>query len=227
MYLSQSSRSYLSDLTDYHKVLAQRNAFLKNDFGGADNPYDDLLVQYGVSIMDRRYQFISEIALQAEKFYGEISSGGLLKVGYRASFACDESDWHNKERLTEKFHQRLHQVKEREKALQSSLAGPHRDDIVFEINGLPARAYGSQGELRTTAIVLKLAVYNYLRQMKHREPILLLDEVFAELDSRRQAKLIEALGEFGQLFITTAAEVPPLLEKQATKFKIYKGQVEM
>jgi len=109
--------------------------------------------------------------------------------------------------------------------MQNVMVGPHRDDIGFSINDLPARSHGSQGELRTAAVSLKLAVFDYLKDVRSMTPILLLDEIFAELDCGRQDSIINALTGFGQLFLTTASALPDKLADNCRKFRIIDGAI--
>ena len=87
-----------------------------------------------------------------------------------------------------------------------TLVGPHRDDVVMTVNGLDLRVFGSQGQHRTAAIALKLAAARFLEKAREEQPILLLDDVFAELDQERTRLLFGLFAEFGQLFIATAKE---------------------
>jgi DNA replication and repair protein RecF len=123
------------------------------------------------------------------------------------------------------FRQRLASVAQREEILQSSQAGPHRDELVLEIDGLPARTCGSQGERRSAVLALKLAVYELMKQRREMDPVLLLDEVFAELDENRTNGLIDAFGSLGQVFLTTAGHPPARLEQHARAFRITEGTV--
>jgi len=106
-----------------------------------------------------------------------------------------------------------------------SLVGPHRDDLAIEIGGYPARTHASQGEMRTAAIALKLAVYQLLAARRGALPLLLLDEIFAELDDRRIGALLAELAEFQQLFLTTAGQPPSALQAQSRRFEISGGRI--
>ncbi|MFH2048824.1 MAG: DNA replication and repair protein RecF, partial [bacterium] len=110
--------------------------------------------------------------------------------------------------------------------LKTALIGPHRDDISFYIDSFPCRTHSSQGELRTTAISLKVAVYDIIRLRKKASPILLLDEIFAELDESRCEMLIRLFPDFGQIFLTTAVLPPSMLQNNAKSFYIKNGKVE-
>ena len=110
--------------------------------------------------------------------------------------------------------------------MKTALIGPHLDEIQLSINDLPARTHGSQGEWRSSAIALKLAVYNLIKEKRKFAPILLLDEVFAELDNQRSEQLINSFSDFEQLFLTTATEPPEQLRRNARNFKINNGEIE-
>lgn len=223
IYQSQISRKYLDDLSNYQKVLSQKNAALKNEMD--PDPFNALLVTFGGRIMSSRITFLDDVGALASDFYREISGGGKLRLTYMPSIGSlgDEQDL---EIIQEKFERKLIDSRYREEVMRASLVGPHRDDIQFDIEGLPARQHASQGEWRTAAIALKLAVYRILREKRKSEPILLLDEIFAELDEKRIHGLIEAFGGFGQLFLTTAVEPPSRIKENSRRFQIAEGAVK-
>ncbi len=224
IYLSQASKRYLALLTDYYKVQEQKNSFLKQDTEGLETPYDDLLIKFGSALMLERLSFLLSLAERTVFHYEQISGGQKLTMTYVPSVPLGEQDT-TLEKIEARFREKLVRYKDRERILQTALVGPHRDDIDFQIGGYPARSHGSQGELRTAAVALKLAAFEYLKQIRKITPILLLDEIFAELDNSRKEKLIESFGEFGQLFLTTASEVPPRLLDRGCKFTIANGTI--
>jgi len=223
IYISQVSPNYLSDLTEYQKILAQKNAFLKQERAG-DCIYDDLQVQCGSRIMHTRLNFIKNISEFAMKYYDKISGAHKFSAQYRPSVALDNDDF-NIDEIATAFELKLARYKERERIMQTSLVGPHRDDIEFIIRDYPARTHASQGELRTAAIALKLAVFDYIKENRGRTPVLLLDEIFAELDKERRDMLIESFNNFGQVFITTASKIPEGLSGSAESFLIKDGAI--
>ena len=222
LYLSQLTATYLADLTDYQKALAQKNAALKKEMD--PSPFDPLLVKYGARIMVRRAVFLGELSTLSGKAYERISGGEKLLVEYdpRVPFNVSEADERD---ATAAFETALDRQGERERAAQLCLVGPHRDEINFTICGFPARTHGSQGQWRTAAVALKLAVYETLRAKRGVPPILLLDEIFAELDPGRTGRLVESFGDVSQLFLTTADEPPDILMSEARRFRISGGQV--
>jgi DNA replication and repair protein RecF len=225
IYLSQASARYLANLGDYQKALEQKNAFLKQDHNGNDNPYDELLVKYGSAVIYDRHCFLEAIAGSAVGHYEKIAGGQKLGIVYMPSVRVESGQYYI-EQIEKSFHDKLGRYKERERILETSLVGPHRDDIEFTIGEYPARTHGSQGEMRTAAISLKLAVFEYLKEIRRETPILLLDEIFAELDNNRKEQLIESFGEFGQLFLTTASEIPEKLLLNSRRFRIEPGIIK-
>ncbi len=223
IYLSQFRKLYLDDLTQYRKALSQRNAALKQ--GHDPSPFGTILAEIGARIILGRIQFLRELAISTSQFYGNISRGRSLMLRYEPSVPCDD-DTDDLKLITERFLEKLDQVRIREQAVQTTLVGPHRDEIVFSIDNRPARSHGSQGEWRTAAIALKLAVYQMLREKRRMPPILLLDEIFAELDQHRVGGLIECFGQFGQLFLTTAVEPPAALSRDGRSFRIGENRIE-
>ena len=220
IYISQRSARYLSTLSDYQRCLQQRNAALKAQTD--PSPFDDLFIDLGVRVMTQRAEFVTAIKPLACDHYARISGGGSFDVSYAPSVAVDSSD---EDTWADSFGLKLAEISHREAAYGSSLAGPHRDDVVLTVNDHPARTHASQGECRTAAISLKLAAYHVLKEDRGLAPILLLDEIFAELDDRRTGALIEAFADFGQLFLTTATDPPHALANSGRAFEISNGQV--
>ena len=223
IYTSQFSLDYLGCVTDYARTLSQRNAALRQE--SDTSPFDLLLVQYGSAVIVHRRGFISAVGDLAARYYGEISGGGRLNIRYQPSVGSDLDDA-DTAAVQASFRERLSETYRHDRATMVTLVGPHRDEVLFDISGCPARSYGSQGELRTAAISLKLAVYQLLKEHRGITPVLLLDEIFAELDATRSQALIEAFGDFGQLFLTTAAAPPQLLRQRGRSFKISRGTVQ-
>ncbi len=223
IYLSQFSRTYLTQLIDYQRVLAQKNAALRNETTA--DPFNELLIPIGAAITLARAKFIGEIAPPAAGHYADISGGGLFEMRYKASASSSLEDA-DLEQIKYDFGRKLQSYAQREGVMRTSLVGPHRDDLIFEIGPYPARTHASQGELRTGAIALKLAVYRLLAERRQTRPLLLLDEIFAELDEKRTLGLVDAFADFGQLFLTTAQEPPEPLRDQSRSFEISEGGVK-
>ena len=222
-YLSQISQEYISFLKDYKQCLSQKNAALKGDMD--PSPFNAILIPLAASITKFRASFLRDIAEKASKTYEEISNGGKLEIKYNSS-ASPECDFDDINNIKETFKYRLMDYEERERIIKTAMIGPHRDDISFFIDSYPSRTHSSQGELRTTAISLKVAVYDIIRLRKKVSPILLFDEIFAELDSKRCETLINLFSDFGQIFLTTAVNPPSVLQNNAKSFYIKNGNLE-
>jgi DNA replication and repair protein RecF len=223
LYLAQMSTRYLADLSDYQRVVVQRNAALKREM--SPEPFDPLLVQYGVRVMSERAVFLQNLAVRASSAYARVTGGEPLGVVYSPKVPFDRADTRI-DKLAESFQTELERQAERERSAQISLVGPHRDEIAFEICGFPARTHGSQGQWRAAAVALKLGVYELLKEKRGEPPVLLLDEIFAELDRERSARLVESFADAEQLFLTTAVEPPEALSETARRFRIAAGEVK-
>ncbi len=223
LYLSQFSRQYLSHLSDYHRILAQKNACLKSD--SDPSPFNDLLIPVGAEIMIARHALIRKMHPVVSRYYTDISDGGRFDIIYQPSVPLEDESMtkHGVECL---LRTALERNQQREQVMQTALVGPHLDEILFRISGYAARTHGSQGEWRTAAIALKLAIFHLLKAQRKTEPILLLDEVFAELDNHRTEGLVHALGDFGQLFLTTAVEPPDILKQDSKCYRIHNGAIQ-
>ncbi len=222
LYISQYSPKYLKQLTRYNRIVAQKNAALKDQL--EFDSYNSLMIETGSEIIRARDLFLKVLQKLSGEYYERFSSGSRLKMEYQPS-ALRESISDEKIVETE-FKIRLDEVREKEKIIKTAMIGPHRDDIKFSINEFPARTHGSQGEWRSSAIALKLAVYNFIKEKRKFAPILLLDEIFAELDNQRSEALINSFADFEQLFLTTATEPPERLRRNAKNFKINNGEIE-
>ncbi len=222
LYLSQLSQVYLVDLSDYQKALSQKNAALKHDMD--PTPFDPLLITLGSKIMRARSEFLAELALVAADLYRDMTGGEELQVCYRPRVPAGPGRT-GVDEIEAAFGKALLLDAERERVMQTSLVGPHRDDIEFDICGLPARTHGSQGQWRLAAVSLKLAVYELLKQKRGEPPILLLDEILAELDLGRSERLVEKLFQAGQLFLTTAVDPPESLTVDSRRFRIAAGDL--
>jgi len=225
LHLSQASPSYLADLSDYSKALAQKNSFLKVT-PDDDCPFDPLLIDCGSRIIAARQRFITFLKTQASAFYRDISDGDrpegrmALDFQYRPNVSTPEAG-----DISRSFQAKLNAYRHKEALLQTALVGPHRDDIEFTIGGFPARGYGSQGELRSGAVAIMMAAAKFLEDRRREKPILLLDEIFAELDDHRRDNLARLFGSFDQIFLTTAVAPPQALMEHAVLFHIRQGVV--
>lgn len=226
LYLSQASASYLADLSDYNKALAQKNSFLKN--GSVDEcPFDPLIIQLGAKIIVARHRFIHFLQALAPGYYSQIAGHEIsdelpvFNLEYKPNVEFDDF-----EEIEKQFELKIQINRQKESILETAVVGPHRDDIDFQICGFPAKGYGSMGEQRSAAIAVMMGTANFLESRTDEKPILLLDEIFAELDGLRRENLAGLFEQFEQIFLTTAVEPPEPLMKKAKMFYISEGAVE-
>ncbi|MBB6731700.1 DNA replication/repair protein RecF [Cohnella zeiphila] len=210
MEIGQVHPGYLFDLQQYQRIMQQRNNYLKaTDYSRASREmmevWDEQLTASGVKMMQRRQNFIVKLQRWAEKIHEGITAGTeRLTVEYRPSFGGGpDAAWEDQSSLFQQFMLKLTQGREQEFRRGTTLVGPHRDDLAFAINGKDVQSFGSQGQQRTTALSLKLAELELMREEIGEYPLLLLDDVLSELDQQRQTQLIETFQSRVQTFITT------------------------
>lgn len=223
--ISQLHPTYLNTLQEYQKVLDQRNRALKENYGSQGKSYtawDEQLVQAGSEIVKRRVEFLDQIRPEAERHYSEISGGKeKFTLEYKPTFYISGIN-----EIPKQFLEALENSRSRELALAATLIGPHRDDLDFKIDGSLVREYGSFGQGRTILLALKLAQLDLLQKNTGEPPLLLLDEVFSDLDQRRSEYLGDILQKVGQVFVATSKEweLPEGL-KSGNRLEIKGGQI--
>ena len=201
--ISQASRTYLDLLLEYNRTLKQRSNLLfrirENNY--AENQeldaWNEKLVQSGIEIINHRQKFVKEFVKYINESYQKIL-GHKEKPGLGYYFL----DGQCPDDIAECFSSMLEQKKEDEIRRTQNLVGPHRDDFIFDINGISLKSYGSQGQHKTFQTILRFAEYFYLREKTGLSPIFLLDDVFGELDAERAAAISDYLSKVGQAFIT-------------------------
>ncbi len=218
LYISSQRPSYYSSLKNYKKILKQKNILLKQGDNGTLSLWNEKLAENGARIMLFRKKFIDELIPYAAQFHKEIS-GDEFTIKYNTSFAWDKTE--TKEELYEKFLNAIEKKKEAEMALGASLVGPHRDDMEFIINGKSAMNFASQGQQRTAVISLKIAQTQKIKDLTGEYPILLLDDIMSELDSRRRDFLVNKIKDM-QVIITCT---DPIKSENAKYFKVSEGRV--
>ncbi len=206
LYLSQADRTYLNDLLEYNRILAQRNSLLKEFEIGEDSPtdfemldvWDGQLAAVGARVNGKRMAMISAATDRLAGYYRTIESGNsVLSWRYESSITVDPSAPQN-------FLLKLTSSRKRDLYMGSTSTGPHRDDVSINLNSEPMRGYASQGEAKSAALAIKFAIYDYLTERLHDAPLLLLDEIASDLDPNRLAALMKSLPQLGQVFLTTA-----------------------
>lgn len=203
--ISQLFPKYLTSLIDYNKALTQKNSLLKalKYSGNASDTmlsvWNEQLSIEGAKIMKYRIEFIDILKKFAADIQKEIS-GESLKLIYQPGIKTDEVS-------SEALYEILERNQRREIEFQTSLYGIQRDDIKIEINACEAKIFGSQGQQRTAALTLKLALSDYMNYIKDEYPVLLLDDIMSELDKSRRLYLAEKIKNKQVLITSTDTDI--------------------
>ena len=222
--LAQTVPAYARALSDYHQALSQRNALLKalGERGGNSDQlsvWDEALSHLGAQIILWRTQAVHEIERQAARIHQELTRGAeVLRLAYEPAYdplpkpngqkelkldtVVDRSTLDLKT-IEAGFRERLTQLRGEEIARGVTTIGPHRDELRFLSNNVDLGDYGSRGQVRTTLLALKLAEVQWMKERTREWPVILLDEVMAELDLQRRADLLKYIGESEQVLFTT------------------------
>ena len=199
MLISQYDPVYLDHLIRYNRALLQRNKLLKQ-FAGEHffredllEVWDDQLVRYGMLIHEKRMEYIKRLQPVFQEYY-ELISSGKEKIGLIHKSQLYEGD----------FASLMKENRQKDRMLQFTNAGIHKDDILFNLGDYPIRKLGSQGQKKTYLVALKLSQFNFIKEMSGLTPILLLDDIFDKLDKQRVEQIIHLVADehFGQIFIT-------------------------
>ncbi len=194
--LSQLDKIYLNNLSNYNRIVNQRNHLLKDlkDMETLDI-WDIQLIKYGDEIRKRRKKFINEINEKVSYIHNKLTGGKEeLKLIYETSGGDVPLE------------QAIKRNREKDIRVKSTSVGPHRDDICFITNDIDIRRFGSQGQQRTAALSLKLSEIELVKHIINDEPILLLDDVLSELDKYRQNYLLESINDIQTLITCTGVE---------------------
>jgi DNA replication and repair protein RecF len=225
--LAQAVPAYSGVLADYSQALSQRNALLKalSENGGdasALDVWDTTLSRLGSQIIQWRILAVKEIERQAARIHGELTHGTeILRVSYRPAYdplptpdgqiglklqtEVDRSALDIDE-IQAGFLDRLRQARSEEIARGMTVVGPHRDDLRFLANGIDLGEYGSRGQVRTALLTLKLAEVSWMKERTGEWPVVLLDEVMAELDLKRRADLLHYVRDAEQVMLSATDE---------------------
>ena len=198
--LCQLDKIYFSDLANYHKVLNQRNKLLKDmvyrpDLQDTLPVWDMQLVEYGRRIIQRRMLFVNELNQIVKKIHFQISGGReQLDIRYEQNVSAED------------FEIILSENRKKDIKYCLTSVGPHRDDLLFEIDHVDIRKYGSQGQQRTSALSVKLSEIELVKRTIHDTPVLLLDDVLSELDSNRQNYLLNSIHDIQTIITCTGLD---------------------
>ena len=211
--LCQLDKVYTTRLTEYNKIVVQRNALLKDArFADAIDPtldvWDEQMVLYGSHLIRQREIFLQQLNELVKKIHADLT-GGKEQIEL-----CYEPDVQ-----AEQFAEELRRNREKEKKWKVSSSGPHRDDFQVKVNGIDIRHFGSQGQQRSAALSLKLSEIQLVKDRIKDTPILLLDDVLSELDNNRQKMLLQGI-ENVQTFLTCTG-MDGLIEHQFPMNKVF------
>lgn len=200
MELCQLDSFYLYNLSNYNKIINQRNKLLKDIYFNPAlkdtlNIWDSQLVSFGSKIIERRITFSEQISEILREYHYKLSGGKEeISIKYEPNVLINEYDT------------KLASSQQRDISAKMTIVGPHRDDFSFIVNGIDIRKYGSQGQQRTAALSLKLAEIELVKKITKDKPVLLLDDVLSELDSNRQNYLLDSIGDIQTIITCTGLD---------------------
>ena len=230
--LSQISPSYVEALSEYTKVLTQRNHLLKLIQEGRNTEKDldfwnGKLVETGSHIICERLETIKQWNLLIEPIHASLSSAeDRFSINYLPSVPpVDGIDLLD---VKKAFEKELAAQSRKEIAIGVTTVGSHRDDFTFILNGKNLASFGSRGQQRTGALALKLTEASYIRDVVKDKPVMLLDDVLAELDEKRRKHLLQTVTSYSQILMTSTDldRFDDPIMKMAARFKIQNGKVE-
>ncbi len=248
--LSQTIPGYSQALSEYHQALSQRNALLKqlSERGGDPEQmvyWDTLLAERGALIIHARIAAIQELEQIAARIHHRLThSEEILRLVYQPAYdpipapsgqfalplqAPVNRAGYSQERIRQGFIQRLAEVRRDEIARGVTSIGPHRDEMRLLSNGIDLGDFGSRGQVRTALLALKLAEVTWIKNRTGEWPVLLLDEILAELDTQRRADLQTYLPEYEQTMLTTTdlSLFDPAFVQQGTVWQVEQGMVRV
>ncbi len=230
MEIGQVSPIYLHDMSQYQKILQQRNHFLKmlQIKKLTDQTMLEVLteqfINMAVKIVSKRFEFLYLLENWAKPIHKGISRGlESLKITYKPS--VDVLEDQDLSKMKACFEEKFSKVRMREIERGTTLFGPHRDDLLFFVNERDVSTFGSQGQQRTTALSVKLAEIELIHSEIREYPILLLDDVLSELDDYRQSHLLNTIQGKVQTFVTTTSVdgIHHQTLKEASTFEVESG----
>ena len=207
--LSQVNAAYLADLLEYRKILRQRNKLLtemrlgSGAVNGVLEPWTESLADTGARIVSRRIQFVDEFRSYVADAYGIlVRTGEQPELHYSGTRETDGTT----EAIRIWMLRAMEDRWEEERRRGQTVVGPHRDDLRLTLNGLGVQEFASQGQHKSLLVALKVAEFRYIRDRRGEAPMLLLDDVFSELDEARAGNILRLVTELGQSIITATDE---------------------
>lgn len=223
--LEKIDGQYYKQRLQYQKILTQRSSLIKSINRKTDavsnstlEIWDDNIVRYGTDIIKKRYELLAEFKAEFKDYISSFFKGVKTELAYVFSWDRGDSpddfvDYPDEKILREEnftennlkdiFYRKLKESLQKDLQYKTTTVGPHRDDFVILLNGKNIRSFGSQGQQRIASISLKLCELDILRKKIKKDPILLLDDVFSELDIERRKLLVKAVSDRFQTFVTT------------------------
>ncbi|MCL2683102.1 MAG: DNA replication/repair protein RecF [Bacteroidales bacterium] len=224
--ISQFDKSYLEQLIAYNHALEQRNKFLKTEHLTSLSSqarfdetlcevFDQKLVQHGTKIFDARTHFLNQFSTLFQHYFDSLSKGSeRVEIRYNSQLQDTLS-----------FSEQLKNHRQKDRILQHTSVGIHKDDLVLLIDDFPVKKFGSQGQQKSFTLAMRLAQLEFIKHQNGYFPILLLDDIFDKLDNSRVLQLLELVGrsDFGQVFITDtdARRLEQILNQQNITFKLF------
>jgi DNA replication and repair protein RecF len=221
--ISQTSPAYYTALLRYNKILDQRNTLLKDRDASLILDtlpvWDEQLCKYAAVIIKKRAEFLEQLAPHAKHYHSMLTDGAEELI-----VKPDRVYEGNEEEIAQILMRRLENNYEKDLRLGYTTVGPHRDDLDVTINGTDAKAYASQGQMRTAALALKLAEVQIFKSLSGEYPILVLDDVMSELDLKRRKKLLGCIADVQTVLTCTHAE-RVLYGAECHKIRIENGRI--
>ena len=217
--ISQYNKSYLQDLLQYQNALKQRNALLKQEYPVEDSIFEiweEQMDRFGKHIFEERERFINDFIPVFQNFYEKISGGKeQISLQYISQYQKHDD-----------MLERMALTRERDRILGYSTQGIHKDELEMLLDNFPIKRVGSQGQNKTYLISMKFAQFDFLKKIHQCSPLLLLDDIFDKLDSKRVEQIVQLVASdlFGQIFITDTnrEHLDQLLGELKSEAKIFK-----
>lgn len=228
MELSQLHAGYYTILNDYNKLLKMRNDYLKKSMNNFDENYFSILTSYfidkSILILKMRKKFVDKINYYIRDIFMHISSLDNFFIKYDSFVEVED----NAENMKIQMQSLYDNIRQKELKYKTTLIGPHRDDFSFMIGEMDLKSFGSQGQQRMAVLSLKLSEIEIFKCYKKESPILLLDDVFSELDDFKKNNLLNYITENIQTIITTTdlSDIDESIQKKAKRIEIEKGSIK-
>ena len=230
--LSQISKEYLKNYNEYNKLLKTRNEYLKILFNNniADKTYLDIitdkLIEKAIFIYQKRREYLDYINLYIDKYYNSISFDSGINVKYLPNINFDDYEY---ETIRKKLKHTYKKNYLKELNYGMTIYGPHRDDFIFEYNGHDLKFFGSQGQQKLAVLSFKISEIPIFKEYCNSYPVLLLDDIFSELDIKKRNKLLSIINDCNIQSIITTTDLKNINKKyveNSTVFYVKNGNVE-